>query len=193
MTVMTVARLLAGLVLVVSTVAGALVLTSGPAVACSCVEPTAELLDSHDVAFSGVVAKRREVGGVAVVTFRTDRVFTGAVTRRVDVVGEEPDSTCDLAPRDGDRLLVLGQLVDGEVTSNRCLSVAATGEAADKILAELGEGSEPTEGYMKADRRGLGLSYEQFSAGRAVLGVLGLSAMAYFAFRAWRVRRRTPR
>ena len=33
------------------------------------------------------------------------------------------------------------------------------------------EGTEPAPGYMKAERRTLGLSYEQFRAGRAVLGV----------------------
>ncbi len=183
------ARLLVGLVLVVSTAAGALVLTSGPAAACSCAVPTVDLLDTHDVAFTGVVAKRRQAGGEAFVTLRTERVFKGDVTKRVDVVGDEPNSTCSLEAEDGDRLLVFGQLVDGEVTSNLCSTVTGLGKSYREILGDLGEGSEPSAGYIKAERRGVGLSYEQFSAGRAILGAIGLIGLGYFAFRAWRARR----
>lgn len=188
------ARLLAGLVLVLSTAVGALVLTSGAAAACTCVEPTIDLLDSQDVAFSGVVAKLRESGGTPIVTFRAESVFKGEVTKRVDVVGDEPDSTCGLEPNEGDRLVVFGQLVGGEVRSNTCLTVQATGTVGGRILSELGEGTEPSPGYMRAERRTFGLSYDQFVAGRAILGVLGLSCLAVFAyraFRAWRARRRT--
>lgn len=35
------------------------------------------------------------------------------------------------------------------------------------------------------------MTYDEFSAGRAILGVLGLTAMGYGLFRAWRARRRT--
>ncbi|MCW2832725.1 MAG: hypothetical protein JWN68_678 [Nocardioides sp.] len=185
------ARLVAGLLLVLSTVAGALVLTSGPAAACSCVEPTIDFLDEHDVAFFGVVAKLREAGGTPIATFRTESVFKGEVTRRVDVVGDEANSTCGLDPNEGDRLLVFGQLVEGEVRSNTCSAVPANGEAGRSILAELGEGTEPSPGYMKAERGRLGLTYDQFVAGRAVLGVLGLTFLAYFAYRFWLARRRT--
>ena len=37
------------------------------------------------------------------------------------------------------------------------------------------------------------MTYDEFSAGRAILGALGLIAMAYLLVRAWRARRRTPR
>lgn len=143
------------------------------------------------MAFSGVVAKLRESGGAPVVTFRAESVFKGEVTRRVDVVGGEEGDTCGLQPNEGDRLIVFGQLVEGEVRSNSCLAVPTAGKAGRAILSELGEGTEPSPGYMSVERRSLGLSYEQFVAGRAVLGVLGLAFLAYFVFRAWRARRRT--
>ncbi len=186
-----VARLLAGLVLLVSTTAGALVATAGPAAACSCVQPSLEFLETHDVAFSGVVTNRRESGDELIVTLRTDRVFKGEVTKRVDVVGGTDGDTCGLEAEDGDRLLVFGTLVDAEVTSNLCSSITAPGKAYREILAELGDGTEPPAGYLKAERRTLGLSYDQFSAGRAILGALGLIALGYFVLRAWRARRRT--
>lgn len=187
-----VARLLAGLALLVSTTAGVLVLSAGPAAACSCVAmPDSSLLESSDVAFSGVVVKRREVGDEAITTVRTDLVFKGDVTQRVDVVANKQSSACALAADDGDRLLVFGDLAEGEVSSSLCTS--ATGRNYRKVLAELREGAAPSAGYMKAERRGLGLSHDQFAAGRAILGVLGLTALAFFAFRTWRARRRTPR
>lgn len=188
----TLARLLAGLAVLVSTTAGALVLTAGPAVACSCVEASIDLLDTHDVAFSGVVTSRREPGDDVILTLRTDRVFKGEVTKRVDVVGGGEGDTCSMAAQEGDRLLVFGSMVDAEVTSNLCLSVTAPGKDYREIVAGLGEGTAPTAGYMKAERRTLGLTYEQFAAGRAILGALGLAVLGYFVFRAWRARRRTP-
>jgi hypothetical protein len=36
------------------------------------------------------------------------------------------------------------------------------------------------------------VTHDQFVAGRAILGVLGLVLLGYFVFRAWRARRRTP-
>ena len=177
--------------LLVTTTGGALLVSAAPAAACSCTQPSAELLDTHDVVFSGVVTNRRESGGAGIVTLRTDRVFKADVSRRVDVVDEEPDSTCGLDAEEGDRLLVFGRLVDTEVTSNLCLIVSADDEAYDEVLADLGEGTAPSPGYMEAERRALGLTYEQFSAGRAILGALGLTALAYFVLKAWRARRRT--
>lgn len=185
------ARALAAAVLLVATTGGALLVSAAPAAACSCTQPSAELLDTHDVVFSGVVTDRRESGGAGIVTLRIDRVFKGDVTRRVDVVDEEPDSTCGLDAEVGADLVVFGRLVDTEVTSNLCLTVTANDGAYDQVLADLGEGTAPSPGYMKAERRTLGLTYEQFSAGRAILGVLGLSALAYFVLKAWRARRRT--
>lgn len=185
------ARLLAGLVVLLAATAGALALTAGPAVACSCVNPSADFIDTQDVAFSGVVTDRREAGDDAILTFRTDLVFKGEVTKRVDVVSGGKGDTCGLDAHVDDRLLVFGQLVDGEVTSNLCSSMAAPGKAYREITAELGKGTAPTPGYTKAARRGPGLTYEQFSAGRAILGVLGLAGLGYFAFRFWRARRRT--
>lgn len=187
----TLARLLAGLAVLVSTTAGALVLTAGPAAACSCVEPTIDLLDTHDVAFSGVVTNRREPGDEVILTLRTDRIFKGEVTKRVDVVSGGEGDTCSMEAQDGDRLLVFGSMVGAEVTSGLCGSVTAPGKAYREIVAELGEGTAPTAGYMKAERRTLGLTYEQFAAGRAILGALGLAVLGYFVFRAWRARRRT--
>lgn len=185
------ARLLAGLVLLVSTTAGALVLTAGPAAACSCVGPSVDFLDTHDVAFSGVVTNRRASGDELILTLRADRVFKGEVTKRVDVVSGGAGDTCGLDAQDDDHLLVFGTLAKGEVTSNLCSSVTAPDKAYREILVELGDGTAPTAGYMRAERRTLGLTHEQFAAGRAILGVLGLALLGYFAFRAWRARRRT--
>lgn len=185
------ARLLAGLVMLVSTTAGALVLTAGPAAACSCAEASVDLLDTNDVAFTGVVTSLRESGGDVIVTLRTDRVFKGEVTKRVDVVGGGQRDTCAMEAQEGDRLLVFGAVVEGDVTSSLCGSVTAPGKPYPEILAELGEGTAPTAGYMRAERRTLGLTYEQFAAGRAILGALGLAVLGFFVFRAWRARRRT--
>lgn len=108
----TLARLLAGLVLLVSTTTGALVLAAGPAAACSCVEPTVAMFDEmdHNVSFAGVVSQRREVGDEVILTMRADRVFRGEVTRRVDVVGVIEGASCGLEAQDGDRLIVFGWL-----------------------------------------------------------------------------------
>jgi hypothetical protein len=192
--VTTLARLVATFWLVVSAAVGTLVLAAGPATA-GCVVPSADFLDDNDVAFSGVVKDRREAGDDIITTVRVDRVFKGDITRRVDVVSPAADGADDVAMEDepGALLIVFGDLESGEVTSSLCSSVSGPDEEYyDPILAELGEGTEPAPGYMKAERRGLGLSYEQFSGGRAILGVLGLSSLGYFAFRAWRSRRRTP-
>ena len=186
-----VARLLAGLALLVSATGGALALTAAPAAACSCVQPSTDFLDTHDVAFSGVVIDRRESGRDLIVTVRTDRVFKGEVTKRVDVVGGTKGDTCGLEAQLDDPLIVFGSLVDGEVTSNLCSTVTAPGEAYREVLAELGAGTPPSDGYMRTESRTLGLTHDQFAAGRAILGVLGLAFMGYFAFRSWRAQRRT--
>ncbi|WP_325604227.1 hypothetical protein [Nocardioides sp.] len=173
-------------------------LTVSPAAAV-CVEPSLALLDTSDVAFSGVVTKRWEAGDDVITTVRVDRVFKGEVTRRVDVVsrvaGTDPGADYSVHGQTGDGLVVFGDLVEDEVTSNVCRSVSGVSELDeqyyDPFLAELGEGTAPSPGYMRAERRTFGLSYDQFVAGRAILGVLSLSCLAYFAYRAWRGRRRT--
>lgn len=186
-----IARLLAALGLIVATIVGTVLITAAPASACSCVVPSIDFLDTHDVAFSGVVADRRTPGDEAILKVRTDRVFKGEVTQRIDVVGDSSDAACGLEAKSGDQVLVFGSLVDGEVTSNLCLTVSAPGESYSQLLAELGEGAEPTAGYMRVRRGALGLTYEQFLAGRAILGVLGLISLGYIAFQVWRARRRT--
>lgn len=183
-------RLIAGLVLLVSATAGGLVLTAGPAAA-SCAEPSADFLDHSAVAFSGVVADRRESGDDVITTIKVDRVFKGEITRRVDVVSRAENVDYSVAAGVDTRVIVFGDLVDGEVTSNLCSTVVGPGKAYREIVAELGDGTAPAAGYMKAERRTLGLTYEQFSAGRAILGALGLIALGYFVLRAWRARRRT--
>lgn len=181
-------RPLAGLLLVLSTLAGALVLIAGP-VAASCTEPSVDFRDTRDVAFSGVVTKRSQSGDDLITTLRVDRVFKGDVTRRVDVVSpaEEVDLTMT-APIE-EQAIVFADVVDNEVTSSLCMTVVGPGKFYRDILADLGEGTEPSAGYMKAERRGFGLAFEEFSAGRAILGTLGLIGLGYFAFRAWRSRR----
>jgi hypothetical protein len=185
------ARLLVGLALLVSTTAGALVLTAAPAAACSCVGPSTDLLDTHDVAFSGVVTNQRASGDELILTLRADRVFKGEVTRRVDVLGGDEGSTCRIEAGDDDRLLVFGTVAKGQVTSSLCSTVTARDKAYRELRTELGEGTAPTAGYMEVERRPLGLTYEQFAAGRAVLGALGLILIGLLVFRAWRARRRT--
>lgn len=184
--------LVVGLVMLVLTAVGMVFLTAAPATA-SCAEPSADFLDTSDVAFSGAVTGRREAGDDVITTVRVDQVFKGNVTRRVDVVSPADEVDSSLTDGSGNLVIVFGQLKAGEVTSSLCLSVTGPGTYYREILADLGEGSSPTSGYMLAERRGLGLSHDQFSAGRAVLGALGLVSLAYFAFRAWRARRRTPR
>lgn len=184
------ARALGALLLLVSTALGAVVVAAGPASACSCVEPTPAFLDTHDVAFTGTVTDRRDPGDEVIVTVRTDRVFKGDVTRRVDVVGGSESDTCSLAAQDGDEVLVFGNLDDDEVSSGRCSTV--TGEQRRALVPDLGEGTAPAAGYLRAERRSWGLSHEQFAAGRAVLGVIGLVLLGWLAWRTWRARRRTP-
>lgn len=186
------ARLLAGLVLLVSCTAGALLLTSGPATA-SCAEPSADHLETSDVVFSGVVSGLRESGGDRITTVRVDRVFKGDVTRRVDVASPADEGDYSMTAVEGDPLIVFGQLDDGEVSSSLCLSVIGPDEYYyEPILAELGEGAAPAPGYTKAESRTFGLTHDQFAAGRAIIGAVGLIAVGFLAFRAWRTRRRTP-
>jgi hypothetical protein len=184
------ARLLAGLALLVSATSGALALTAGPAAA-SCAEPSIDLLETSDVAFLGIVTNRAEPGDEVVVTVRTDSVFKGEVTRRVDVVSSDEDDQSPLLAGTTDRVIVFGTLVDGEVHSDQCTTLTGPGKAYAEMLAELGEGTEPSAGYMKAERRTLGISYETFSTVRGIFGALALIAMGYFLFRRWRARRRT--
>lgn len=185
------ARLLAGLALLVSATAGALVLTSGPATA-SCAEPSADRLDGSDVVFSGVVSGLRQSGDDRITTVRVDRVFKGEVTRRVDVVSPAGEGDHPMAAAEGDPLIVFGERDGDEVWSSLCQTVIGPDETYyDPILSELGEGTAPSAGYMKAERRTLGLTHDQFAAGRAILGVLGLTALGFFAFRTWRAGRRT--
>lgn len=186
------ARLLGALVLLVSAVAGTLVLTSGPAAA-GCAEPTFEMLEGvdSDLVFAGVVTSQMQKSDDVITTVRVDRVYKGEVTRRVDVVSSAEGANYSVDARAGDRLIVYGLLEDGEVTSSACRSVPESGQYYEQLSTDLGEGTEPSPGYMKAERRTLGLSYDQFIAGRAVLGVVGLVFLGYFAFRFWRARRRT--
>ncbi|PUA82959.1 hypothetical protein [Nocardioides currus] len=174
------AGLLAGLTLVG--------LGAAPAAA-SCAEPSVDFLDGSDVAFSGVVTERRTSGDDLVVTVKVDRAFKGDVRRRVDVVSRAQQEDAITAD-DGDRVVVFGTLVDGEVSSNGCSTIVAPGRYYREVLADLGEGTTPPAGHLRADR-GLGLSYDQFRTGRAVLGVLGLAVMGFVAVRWWRARRRT--
>lgn len=184
-------KVLARLALLFSCTAGALVLTSGPATA-SCAEPTADHLDTSDVVFSGVVSGLRQSGDDRITTVRVDRVFKGDVTKRVDVASPTGESDYTMTAVEGDPLIVFGQLDEGEVSSSLCLSVIGPDKFYyEPILAELGEGSAPAAGYMKAESRTFGLTHDQFAAGRAVLGVVGLSVMAFVLFRMWRARRRT--
>lgn len=185
-----VAPLLAGWVLLVAATVGALVPGAAPAAA-SCAAPAADLLDTSDVAFSGVVVSRRESGDVVITTLRADRVFKGEITKRVDVVSPADEVDSSMTADRGTRLIVFGALDGTEVTSSLCRSVTAPGTSYREILTELGAGTEPPAGYLKAERRTLGISYDQFSAGRAIIGALGLSVIGYFLFRAWRARRRT--
>ncbi len=186
------ARPLAGLVLIVAATAGVVVTTAG-ASAASCAEPSADAVDTSDVAFAGVVTNRSEPGDDVITTMKVDRVFKGDITRRVDVVSPADEADLSMTAGEGESLLVFGRLDDGEVTSSLCRSVSETtpGGSYREIVAELGAGTPPTAGYARAERRTLGLSYEQFSAGRAVLGALGLLVMGSIVFRAWRARRHT--
>ena len=118
-------------------------------------------------------------------------MFKGDITRRVDVVSHAENVDYSVSAGTGADLIVFGGLVDGEVNSSLCGTVVSPVKYYREILAGLGEGTAPTSGYMKAERRTFGLSHDQFAAGRAILGVLGLIALAFFAFRTWRARRRT--
>jgi hypothetical protein len=183
------ARLLAGLVLLVSVAGGALVLAAGPSAAL-CAQPSADFLDGSDVAFAGVVVGVRAAGDDIVTTVRVDRVFKGDITRRVDVVSRSDAEDSRITEGEGDDVIVFGQLVEGEVTSDSCRTVGP-GKDHDKVSSALGDGTEPSAGYLKAERPTLGLTYDQFSAARAIFGACALLGMGYIAFRAWRARRRT--
>ena len=187
------ARLVLGLAVILSTTAGVMVLTAGPAAACSCASQDVDDLSAGaDVIFTGSVSKRAEYDDEAVLTVRVDQVFEGEVQRRTDVVGGVDGNMCGLDQREGDPIIVFGTLSDGEVSAGLCSSLhPLSGPGYEKALVDLGEGAEPSPGYMKAERRGIGLSYDQFVAGRAILGVLGLLGLAYLGYRTWRVRRRT--
>lgn len=186
-------RLLARAALLVVTAASLIVLGAAPSSACSCAAPLAtDALDEHDVAFSAVVLGGRKVDDEAIDTMRVRTVFKGDVPRKVDVVGPELSSMCGLASELDDEVVVFGDLVDGEVTSNGCLTTVAPSREYRQLIADLGTGTEPEPGHLKAERDRPGLSYDQFSAGRALLGVAGLSVMGFFVFRSWRARRRAP-
>ena len=58
---------LAGVLLVVSVLAGSLVLTAGPAAACTCVELTADFADDSDLVFTGTAETSRSDGAGQVV------------------------------------------------------------------------------------------------------------------------------
>lgn len=179
------ARLLAGSILAALL---SLVLLAGPATA-GCAEPSADLIDGSDVVFSGVATELVRSGDRDIVTVKVDSAFKGEVRRRVDVVSQT-DAEDPITAATGDGVLVFGLLDDGDVTSNGCATLVAPSKAYRQVLSDLGAGTDPIAGYQKADR-GIGLSFRQFSAGRAILGVLGLSAGAFFVFRFWRARRRT--
>lgn len=177
----------AGVLLVGSVLAGSLSLTAGPAAARSCAEPSADFAAGNPLVFSGVVRDRTSSGDSPVVTVRVDRVFKGEVTCRVDVVSDGPTTSYEITARTDDPVVVFAHLDGDEVTSGLCTVVVGPGRYYDRVLRDLGEGTEPSPGYTKADSAGL--TYDQWRTGRLVLGVLGLSAMAFFVFRAFRARR----
>ncbi|KRF37498.1 hypothetical protein [Nocardioides sp. Soil805] len=175
--------------LLVPVLGAALVLT-GPPAAASCAEPSAELADGSDLAFSGVVLDRSTSGGDPMVTVRVDRVFKGEVTRRVDVVSDASDDGYAIDADIDDEVVVFAQLVDDQVTSGLCTVVVGPGTYYDRVLEDLGPGTAPSEGYTQAERSGL--TYDQWSMGRLVTGVLGLAVLgvvAWRSLRAWRARR----
>jgi hypothetical protein len=177
----TVRLLLAGAVL-----AGPLTLTAAPATARSCAEPSADLAGASDLVFAGVVSDRRTSGDDPVVVVRVDRVFEGEVTRRVDVVSDASTPGYEITAEIEDEVIVFARLVDEEVVSDLCRVVVGPGGSYDRVRRDLGEGTAPSEGYTQADRAGL--TYDQWRTGRLVFGVIGLSFMAFFAFRALRGR-----
>lgn len=183
--------LLARLLLSIVATAGAVALSSGTAAA-SCAEPSADFLDTSDVVFSGVVSGLRQSGDDRITTVRVDRVFKGDVTKRVDVASPAGETDYAMTAAEGDPLIVFGERDGDEVSSSLCLSVVGPDEYYyEPILAQLGEGTAPTPGYLKAESRSFGLTHDQFAAGRAIVGVVGLIALGFLAFRTWRARRRT--
>lgn len=182
--------LLARVALLASCTAGALALGVGPATA-SCVEPEAGFLDTSDVVFSGVVSALRQSGDDRITTVRVDRVFKGEATKRVDVASPADQVDSSMTAVEGDPLIVFGQRDGDAVTSSLCRTVLGPDAYYAPILAELGQGTAPTPGHTKAEGRTFGLTHDQFAAGRAVVGALGLVAIGFLAVRAWRARRRT--
>lgn len=183
------ARLLAGLLLTASVLAGALGLTAGPAAACGCAEPPARALEDAAVVFSGSVQRESALDQEKVFTVAVDRVHRGTAHRLQDVVTPEHESACGLPWRVGDEVIAAGD-ADGEaVRAGLCggsMTARLDQATYDKALERLGAGEAPAPGEGKAERAGL--TYDQWKVGRFVMGLIGLSLMAVVAVRVLRGR-----
>lgn len=186
------ARLLAGALLLGAFLLGAVTATTAPAAARSCAEPSADLAAGSDLVFSGVVRDRRTSGERPLVTVRVDQAFKGEVTRRIDVLSVSSDAGYEITAQVDDEVVVFARLEDGEVFSGLCTVVVGPGRSYERVLRDLGAGTAPADGYLKAESAGL--TYDQWKTGRFVFGLIGLSFMAFLGFRAvraWWARRRT--
>lgn len=187
------ARLLAEALLLGTVLLGALATITVPAAARSCAEPSADTLSAgSDLVFSGVVRDRRTSGDRPLVTVRVERAFEGEVTRRIDVLSVSSDAGDEITAQVDDEVVVFARLEDDEVVSGLCTVVVGPGRAYERVLRDLGAGTAPADGYLRAEPAGL--TYDQWKTGRLVFGVIGLSFTALFGFRAvraWWARRRT--
>lgn len=165
-------RLLRPLMAVSMVVATVVVLTAGPAGACSCtrVEPQWEL-DHSDAVFLGTVTGQKAGSNdTKKLSFTVTRVFKGVVHEHQTVVTPSDSGACGLelpsntsfliAGRLDDAMLHGGHLGDGELGASLCDGVI--GEGANAVPASFGTGTPPVPGasstshdFANADRIGV--------------------------------------
>ena len=143
-------------------------LISGPVRSLECIAASAEMLlasPQNELVFSGRVVSRTFVGDAAYrATFEVDRVWKGAVPKRIDIyVWEMKSSEMPRYEQGRDYVVLAGRLTDTreqqavglkESDRNAFAALSCGGALQSDIRKQLGDGSRPSSGEaLTATRR----------------------------------------
>lgn len=143
------------ILLVLALLAGTLIVTAGPAAACSCARLTPkQRVAAAAAVFTATATEVRlvepmEGGGKVTATLRADQVYKGEVGRVAEVSTRAQGPACGFAFRTGERYLIFAHADRDALTTSSC-SGNLTVPAGDRPLRLSGDDHGITRGLLVA-------------------------------------------